>query len=256
VRGARILVILLGELPPLSPWSPWRSRWRRAPEPKGAPSSDDADADQALIVAAGAGDAATVSRLLADDADLRAIDSSSATALVRAAYGNHVDVAHALIAAGADVTAQDRTRQSSYLIATSEGYLDLLELTLASGADVEGKDSCNGTGLIRAADRGHADVVRRLIRAGIEIDHVNRLGWTALHEAIILGDGSDRSLQTVRSLVDAGRTSTVRPRRNPPAGVRPAAEATTGSRSCCRRPAPPDESPGRGEPMQRTLFEP
>jgi ankyrin repeat protein len=69
---------------------------------------------------------------------------------------------------------------------------------------VRSKDSFNGTGLIRAADRGHADVAGRLVRAGVEVDHVNELGWTALHEAIILGDGSRRYLDTVRVLVAAG----------------------------------------------------
>ncbi|CPJ76762.1 Uncharacterised protein [Bordetella pertussis] len=28
-----------------------------------------------------------------------------------------------------------------------------------------------------------------LLRAGVDPDHVNRLGWTGLLEAIILGDG-------------------------------------------------------------------
>ena len=37
----------------------------------------------------------------------------------------------------------------------------------------------------------------------MEVDHVNRLGWTALHEAIILGDGSQRYVDTVRELVAA-----------------------------------------------------
>ena len=80
--------------------------------------------------------------------------------------------------------------QSAYLISTSEGYLELLNLTLKHGADVDSKDSFNGTGLIRAADRGHADIAGRLVQANIKIDHINNLGWTALHEAIILGDGS------------------------------------------------------------------
>jgi ankyrin repeat protein len=69
---------------------------------------------------------------------------------------------------------------------------------------VDSKDSFNGTGLIRAADRGHADIAGRLIQADVEIDHVNNLGWTALHEAIILGDGSRRYVDTVRVLVAAG----------------------------------------------------
>jgi ankyrin repeat protein len=55
--------------------------------------------------------------------------------------------------------------------------------------------------LIRAAERGHARIVTRLLRAGIDRDHVNRLGWTALHEAIVLGDGGPRHVATVRALV-------------------------------------------------------
>jgi uncharacterized protein len=124
--------------------------------------------------------------------------------LIAAAWDNDLRRARALIARGADVNAKDNTMQSAYLISTSEGYLELLNLTLEHGADVDSKDSFNGTGLIRAADRGHADIAGRLIQAKIEIDHINNLGWTALHEAIILGDGSRRYVDTVRVLVAAG----------------------------------------------------
>jgi ankyrin repeat protein len=115
-----------------------------------------------------------------------------------------VDRARSLIARGADVNAKDDTEQSAYLIATSEGYLDLLELALRNGAQVNSKDSFNGTGLIRAAERGHWDIAGRLVQAGVSIDHVNNLGWTALHEAVILGDGGRSALDTVRVLVAAG----------------------------------------------------
>jgi ankyrin repeat protein len=124
--------------------------------------------------------------------------------LIKAAWDNDLRRAQDLIARGADVNAKDNTVQSAYLISTSEGYLELLHLTLKHGADVDSKDSFNGTGLIRAADRGHADIVGRLVQADIKTDHVNNLGWTALHEAIILGDGSPRYVDTVRVLVAAG----------------------------------------------------
>lgn len=137
---------------------------------------------------------------------MHATDGTGATALVRAAYGNHVATARLLVAAGSDVNRADQTLQSPYLIATSEVGDDvrLLELFLASGARVNAKDRFNGTGLIRAADRGHHRICARLIAAGIDLDHVNSLGWTALHEAIILGDGSPRYVRTVRVLVDGG----------------------------------------------------
>ena len=123
-----------------------------------------------------------------------------------AAYDNELASARALISAGADVNATDGSEQSAYLIATSEVGHDprLLELTLAGGADVEAKDSFNGTGLIRAAERGYPRIVARLLAAGIDRDHVNRLGWTALLEAVILGEGGPDHVETVRLLLAGG----------------------------------------------------
>jgi ankyrin repeat protein len=132
--------------------------------------------------------------------------------LLAAAYGNDVATARELIAAGADVNVKDRSEQSAYLIATSEVGDDprLLELTLGAGADVDAKDSFDGTGLIRAAERGNSAIVERLLAAGIDVDHVNRLGWTALLEAVILGDGGGAHVRTVRLIVDAGADVAVR----------------------------------------------
>ena len=46
--------------------------------------------------------------------------------------------------------------------------------------------------------------MRELIRAGAPLDHVNNLGWTALIESIVLGDGGARHIATLKALVDAG----------------------------------------------------
>lgn len=124
--------------------------------------------------------------------------------LIAAAWRNDVREAERLIDLGADVDGKDETVQSAYLIACSEGFLDLLRLTLDRGADVASLDSFDGTGLIRAAERGHALTVGILVRSGIAIDHINNVGWTALLEAIILGDGGQRYADTVRVLLAAG----------------------------------------------------
>ncbi|MEJ7652976.1 MAG: ankyrin repeat domain-containing protein [Chloroflexia bacterium] len=127
--------------------------------------------NRALIEAARSGDAEEVRALLERGVDPAATDESGATALVAAAYGNHLEAAEVLIKAGADVNSHD---------------------------------SYNGTGLIRAADRGHVEIIRELLETDVEIDHVNRLGWTALLEAIILGDGGLRHTEVVRLLIEAG----------------------------------------------------
>lgn len=160
--------------------------------------------DAALLVAADKGLTDDVKGWLALGADLRYADERGRTALIAAAYGNHLEAARALIKAGADVNAKDSSQQSAYLISTSEGYVELLKLTLANGADVKSLDSYNGTGLIRAAHHGHKDVIRELLKTNIAVNHVNRLGWTALLEAIILGDGSAKYVDTVTQLIAAG----------------------------------------------------
>ncbi|UPK75576.1 ankyrin repeat domain-containing protein [Nocardioidaceae bacterium SCSIO 66511] len=144
--------------------------------------------------------------------------------LIEASWDNDVPRARRLIEQGADVNAKDDTEQSAYLISTSEGYARLLDLTLRHGADVTSLDSFDGTGLIRAAERGHADIVGRLIRANVEVDHVNNLGWTALHEAIVLGDGSRRYIDTVRTLVAGGADVCIRSERD---GVAPLDHASS-----------------------------
>ena len=71
----------------------------------------------------------------------------------------------------------------------------------------------DGTALIAAAHLGHVDVVKTLIAAGAPLDHVNNLGWTALLEAVVLGDGGADHVNTVRSLIDGGANKSI-PDRN------------------------------------------
>ena len=148
--------------------------------------------------------AEAVKQLLAQGASVHAQNEAGVTALIAAAYRNDLAIADLLIQAGADVNVKDNTQQSAYLITTADGYLELLKRTLQAGANVHSTDSYNGTGLIRAADRGHVEIVQELLKTDIKIDHVNRLGWTALLEAIILGRGDARHIEVVRVLVEAG----------------------------------------------------
>ena len=49
--------------------------------------------------------------------------------------------------------------------------------------------------------------MRQLIAAGAPLDHVNNLHWTALIEAIVLGDGGKRHQAVVRDLLAAGAST-------------------------------------------------
>jgi len=169
--------------------------------------------DHALIAAAAKGDTASVERLIREGASVKAKDGHGRTALLAATHGNHVDAARALIAAGADVNAKDDIQDSPYLYAGAEGRTEILKLTLPT-ADLKSVNRYGGTALIPAAHHGHPDAVRLLLATAIDKDHVNRLGWTALLEAVILGDGGPVHTEIVRLLVEAGANVNIADREN------------------------------------------
>ncbi|MEJ0076319.1 MAG: ankyrin repeat domain-containing protein [Alphaproteobacteria bacterium] len=159
--------------------------------------------DQALIAAAGEGDLAAAERLIREGASVAACDGRGRTALLAATHANHVAVARALIAAGADVNAKDNMGDSAFLYAGAEGRIEILKMALPT-AELKSTNRYGGTALIPAAHHGHVEAVRILLGTAIDKDHVNKLGWTALLEAVILGDGGPVHTEIVRLLVEAG----------------------------------------------------
>jgi len=138
-------------------------------------------------------------------ADLEARDGQGRTALLLAVHADAVEAAKLLIQAGADVNAKDAIKDTPFLYAGAEGRNEILKAILASGrADLKDTNRYGGTALIPAAHHGHPETVRILLGTDIDIDHVNDLGWTALLEAVILGDGGPVHRRIVGLLVDAG----------------------------------------------------
>ena len=158
-----------------------------------------------LFALAHKGDAAAIARLIADGADVRARDGYGRTPLHVAAYAGRHDAMRALASGGADPNALESDRYDIVTIAAVANDLPTLKVALALGDRPSNITSrYDGTALIAAAHLGHAEIVRELIRAGAPLDHVNNLGWTALIESIILGDGGPRHVATLKALVDAG----------------------------------------------------
>ncbi|MDN2567444.1 ankyrin repeat domain-containing protein [Aquibium sp. A9E412] len=152
-----------------------------------------------------ADDAAAVARLIEAGAPLEARDGDGRTALLVATRRDAVAIARRLIDAGADVNAKDAIADTPFLYAGAEGRNAILRAILATGrADLADTNRYGGTALIPAAHHGHPETVRMLLAAGVDVDHVNDLGWTALLEAVILGDGGPVYREIVGLLVDAG----------------------------------------------------
>lgn len=136
---------------------------------------------------------------------LESRNSRQETPLMQALYLDRFDLAKLLIQAGADVNAQDLLQNTPFLYAGAEGDTEIVKLALQHGAKFDLYNRYGGTALIPAAEKGHLDTVKLLAHTpNYPINHVNRLGWTALMEAIVLSDGGETHVQIVKVLLDAG----------------------------------------------------
>ena len=180
-----------------------------AAAPAGAqvpPSSVEADAYTGLHAAAYRGDVSAIQALTpASVVGLESRDAHGRTPLHVATFRRQRGAIIALAKAGANLSALENDRYDAVTIAAVANDEETLGLLLRLGASAKQVTSrYDGTALIAAAHLGHAGVVRQLIAAGAPLDHVNSLHWTAVIEAIVLGDGGPRHQATLKALIDAG----------------------------------------------------
>ena len=174
------------------------------------PSTAEKGSYKGLHAAANRGDAAEIRALAASKVNLEERDGHGRTAVHIAAHGGHREALRALAAAGANLKAQDSRRYDIITIAAVRDDVAFVDLAITLGSDPRAITSpYDGTALIAAAHLGHDGVVRSLIKARAPLDHVNNLGWTAVIEAVVLGDGGARHQATLKALVDAGASTSI-----------------------------------------------
>jgi ankyrin repeat protein len=172
-----------------------------------APDAGDPTAN--LLAAAASGDATGVALALRAGARIEAYDDRHRTPLLLASAADHVSAARVLVAMGADPDALDAQHDTPWLVTGVTGSVAMLETLLPAHPDLTIRNRYGGISIIPAAERGHVDYVRRVVTTGIDVNHVNDLGWTALLEAVILGDGGPRHQEIVRILLAAGADRTI-----------------------------------------------
>ncbi|PQP85108.1 hypothetical protein C0Q44_11650 [Paenibacillus sp. PCH8] len=155
--------------------------------------------------AAQAGHTDEVIRCITQGSCLNEKDALERTPLMAAVHGNKINTVRMLVDAGADINLQDARLDNLLLYASAEGMYVMVELAIAANADTSLTNRFGGTALIPAADRGHVEIVELLLtRSDVDVNHINNLGWTALLEAVILGDGGLRHQQIVGLLLKYG----------------------------------------------------
>ena len=169
------------------------------------PQAAEVLAYEGLHRAAWQGDLPKVKALIASGANLDARDAKGRTPLHVATHARQREAVKLLAKAGANLDALEDDRYDAVTIASVADDPTTLALLLSLGANSGQVTSrYDGTALIAAAHLGHDEVVRKLIAAGAPLDHVNNLHWTAVIEAIVLGDGGPRHQRTLAALIDAG----------------------------------------------------
>jgi ankyrin repeat protein len=186
------------------------------------PSQADLRVYSGLHAAAATGDPGQIARLIAAGQNVNAQDGHSRTPLHVAVHFRQQAAAQALLQGGADPNARDAQKYDIVTIAAVNNDVAMLKLALAGGCDPKAITSpYDGTALIAAAHLGHAEIVRVLIEAKAPLDHVNNLGWTALMESIVLGNGDKAHADTLEALVTAGANPNIADRQ----GVTPLGHA-------------------------------
>jgi uncharacterized protein len=170
-----------------------------------APTRQEIAIYAGLHEAAAKGDVAEIEKLIAAGEKPNIQDAKSRTPLHVAAYLKQHAAARALLKLGANPNALEIDRYDIVTIAAVANDLEMLKVALDGGASAKTITSrYDGTALIAAAHLGHAEAVKMLIAAKAPLNHVNNLGWTALMEAVVLGNGGGNHTATVRALVEAG----------------------------------------------------
>jgi len=173
-----------------------------------APGAAEVARYTGLHAAAHKGDVVLLKKLLAGGANVNARDPFGRTPVHVATFARQPEVIRTLALAGANLGLLENDRYDAVTVAAVADDEITLRVLLSLGASAKLTTSrYDGTALIAAAHLGNDGVVRQLIAAGAPLDHVNNLHWTAMIEAIVLGQGGARHQAVLQALLAAGAST-------------------------------------------------
>ncbi len=163
-----------------------------------------------VLAAALAGDKQKLLTFAQSD-ELDSLDGQGLSAVLHSLRAGRLDAIQLLIDAGADIDAHDPELsknvidQTAFLYAGATGNHAALTMLLAANPRTDIYNFYGGTALIPAAEKGYVETVRLLLeKTKIEVNHVNKLGWTALMEAVVLSDGGPDHQRIIELLLEHG----------------------------------------------------
>ncbi len=146
-----------------------------------------------------------IKQMLVNGLDPNGRDGHGRTPYLVAAHRGDIAAMEMLVQGGSDPKAKDSRNYDAITILAVADRAEAMKAAIRLGGDPRAITSpYQGTALIAASHLGHHEVIKALIEAGAPLDHVNNLGWTAVIEAIVLGDGGSNHQRSLRHLLDAG----------------------------------------------------
>jgi uncharacterized protein len=141
------------------------------------PDTVDPNGDPVLVIAARAGNAATVDVLLAGRAKVNARNRYGDTAIMAAALNGHLGIVRKLGAQGA---ALDYPGWTPLIYAATGGHDEIVRFLLGEGANVDAGSPNGTTALMMAVREGRVSTVELLLARGANANLRNENGVGAL----------------------------------------------------------------------------
>ncbi len=151
------------------------------------PNTVDASGEPALVIAARAGNTATVDVLLAGRAKVNERNRYGDTALMIAALNGRMDIVKRLRVRGAEL---DGAGWTALIYAATGGHDAIVTYLLAEGAKINAESPNGTTALMMAVREGRFATAELLIASGADVNHHNQDGASALDWAKRGNDGA------------------------------------------------------------------
>jgi ankyrin repeat protein/L-ascorbate metabolism protein UlaG (beta-lactamase superfamily) len=148
----------------------------------------EAEGGTPLHFASHSGNVEIIAFLLANKADIKAVDDLGRSPLHLAASAGHGETVDLLIAKGAETKAVCRDGRNLLHCAAAGGLVGLMERLVRDGFPVDGPDRYGRTPLLKAAEAGSDKAAEFLLSRGANVMSRSSFGQTPLHEATFSGN--------------------------------------------------------------------
>lgn len=129
------------------------------------------------------------------------VNDKEQTPLMVTVLKNQFALSTILLQAGFDPNQADVNYLSPFIAAAANGFDQVLSVLISDKPDPTQVNRFGGTALLPSSEKGYLKTVQMALDYGVPVNHQNRLGWSALLEAVILGDGGFLYQDIIRELV-------------------------------------------------------